>query len=484
MTNKSNPSQKIRHIALVGSQGYSGQQLQQLLMQHPYVERVSCYLRQTSSSTTTSITTTPPTTTTTAITTSPTTSITTANTQTTASTHTTNAPNTNTINTTKTTLTYHPLEQLVDHTDQIDVLCLATPVSGSLALLSQDLSAIPCIIDLSGALRLPESIFNAWYPEKHTRPELIEHAHYGLCPWSAYIQTFSPQTLIANPGCYATCALMALIPLLKHHCIKHTGIIIDAKSGVTGAGKSANNPTLLFAELSHNFFPYKIGCHQHTPEIEYYCQAFTQQKPEILFQAHLLPVPRGIAMTIYADLSPDLCLQFSEAPINESPTAQTSVAQAQLTHTPLKPNALNGNTLNQTNHNTHSKIIQAIQNAYTHAYANYPLVNVVPLTQQNVEEHYAITALKNIQGKPHINLAYRIQHGKLIIYACIDNLMKGAASQAIENINAWAGLPLTTGLLTPEQSMLKTTNAMQATQDTTQAMQATHTIYPHTYKHI
>jgi N-acetyl-gamma-glutamyl-phosphate reductase len=294
------------------------------------------------------------------------------------------------------------LAQLPYLPQALDVLLLATPTHASMELM-HSLQHCPWqVIDLSGAFRLPAATFEHWYNTTHHLPQLLDHVHYGLSPWA---KPQPKQQLIANPGCYATCALMALIPVLKHHLIQPHTIIIDAKSGVSGAGKKAN-AELMFNEMAENFFPYKIGQHQHTPEIEQGLLHFSQQPCQITLTTHMLPICRGISMTIYADATADY------------PSDNT--------------------------------LLKAIHDAYQQAYATYPLVVFASLQNgQSAQEKYLL-ALKSVVGTPAVHIAFYVNAGKVILFACLDNLLKGAASQAIENINALYDLPLATGLVTAE----------------------------------
>ncbi len=162
-----------------------------------------------------------------------------------------------------------PDSEILDHLT--DVVFLATPAEVSLKLAPQILKRNKSIIDLSGAFRLQKNDYLKWYGFSHTEPELLAQSTYGLQPSARALQTseknsLQPQ-LIANPGCYATAILMALIPLLKANLISTDGIVIDAKSGTSGAGRKAQE-NLLFTEVDGECLPYKVGRHQHLPEIK------------------------------------------------------------------------------------------------------------------------------------------------------------------------------------------------------------------------
>jgi N-acetyl-gamma-glutamyl-phosphate reductase len=282
----------------------------------------------------------------------------------------------------------------------LDLLLLATPPEVSMDLISQLAKSSFKIIDLSGAFRISANEFTAWYGVEHRAPELINHAHYGLSPWSMK----NPSTLlVSNPGCYATAALMPLIPLIKHGVIKTDNIIMDAKSGVSGAGKKINSD-LMFNEMQQNFFPYKIGKHQHIPEIEKAIKQFTNETCEFTLTTHMLPISRGISMSIYAD-------------------AKGSSDQ---------------------------EITDLIESAYQLEFEHYPLCFFGEINQGNFKKDKFLLSLKSVVGTAKNHIAYYVNNKKVFIFSSLDNLLKGAASQAIENINALWNFPLETGLLKKE----------------------------------
>jgi N-acetyl-gamma-glutamyl-phosphate reductase len=290
----------------------------------------------------------------------------------------------------------HEMNQLSSH---IDILLLATPAKVSMEIVATLTSTTIIIIDLSGAFRLPESQFFEWYGFPHSAPQLINEACYGLSPW---ISNQSNYQLIANPGCYATCALMSLLPLFKTDLIKTDSIIIDAKSGVSGSGKQPN-PDLMFCEISNNFFPYKIGKHQHTPEINNALYEISGQSAKTRLTTSILPIDRGIAMTIYA-------------------TANS-------------------------HYSSDKAIVKGVHEALQTAYKDYPLINFDEVGKDSSTKDQFILSLKNVVHTPNTHIGYFVKEGQITLFSCIDNLLKGAASQAIENINAIYHLPLQTGLL-------------------------------------
>ncbi len=266
------------------------------------------------------------------------------------------------------------------------------------------------IIDLSGAFRLPEDQFINWYGIPHTAPQLINKACYGLSPW---VTTQANYRLIANPGCYATCTLMPLLPLLRAKLLKPGPIIIDAKSGVSGSGKQIN-PDLMFCEIMNNFFPYKIGKHQHIPEIKKTLYDIAGKEVDIRLTTSILPIVRGISLTIYADAA--VSFTSDEA------------------------------------------ISAAIASALQTAYQGYCLIHYKEVGKASAAEDQFILSLKNVVHTPNCHIGYFVKEGQITVFASIDNLLKGAASQAIENVNAIYQLPLQTGLLTVQQSNLHQVN--------------------------
>jgi len=284
---------------------------------------------------------------------------------------------------------------------KVDLLFLATPVEVSMELVKR-FNANMKIIDLSGAFRLPAEKFQEWYGLEHQAPEYLMHAIYGLSPWSSMMDQ---NNLIANPGCYATCALMTLIPLIKSKIIESTGIVIDAKSGVSGAGKNSREE-LMFNEMSNNFFPYKVGHHQHIPEIQKGLKKFADTICDVTFVTHMLPISRGISMSIYADAANHF----------DSDVAITS----------------------------------ALKEAYQQAYLNYPLIKFDEINAGNSKKDQYLLSIKSVVETAEIHIGFYTKNKKVMVFACIDNLMKGAASQAIENLNSLYDYPLETGLKTLE----------------------------------
>lgn len=269
-----------------------------------------------------------------------------------------------------------------------DVVFLATPAEVSHRLAPQILNAGKKVIDLSGAFRLKHNDNQKWYGLTPNEPELAAEAQYGLVPFCGPATT----RFISNPGCYATSVAMALVPLLKKNLIESSSLMIDAKSGTSGAGRKADE-NLIFSEVNGGCLPYRVGKHQHLPEICEAVQAFSGQTIDPHFVTHLLPVSRGIISGLYA-------------------TAKTSR-------------------------------FEDIQAAYDEIYRQYPLV-------RHGNDIARLAKIQPVVGTAYTHISYTLTGNKLYVFSVIDNLMKGAASQAVENLNRMLDLPLTTGLIEEE----------------------------------
>lgn len=245
------------------------------------------------------------------------------------------------------------------------------------------------LIDLSADFRIknPET-FEAWYQIKHEHTDLLSQAVYGL--FDIYEDKIKEAQLIANPGCYPTASILGLYPAVKNDIVAND-IIIDAKSGTTGAGRKAQVSSL-FCEVYDNFRPYSIGGrHRHTPEIEQELSIAAQKEIFVSFNPHLLPIERGILATIYAPLAKDISLE-------------------------------------------------AIHALYRETYANARYVRVLPLGQ--------LPETRNVRGSLFCDIALTLDKRthKLIIASAIDNLTRGASMQAVANANLCLGLELDTGI--------------------------------------
>jgi len=263
---------------------------------------------------------------------------------------------------------------------------LATPNETSAELAPRCVAAGMKVIDISGAYRLPDAAaYPKWYGFPHPTPELLEEAVYGLTEWCD--GTLERACLVANPGCYATSVLLALKPVLA---LLDPGspIVCDSKSGVSGAGKQSEL-AYSFAELSGNFKAYGVGTHRHEPEMREGL-GLGPDTP-FVFVPHLLPTVRGILSTIHVGLA-----------------------------RPTSP--------------------EAIAFAYAARYAETPFVRVHPAGE--------LPELKDVVGTPRAEIGFTLLPGgrRAVIVSVIDNLLKGAASQAVQNLNRVLGFPETEGL--------------------------------------
>ncbi len=244
------------------------------------------------------------------------------------------------------------------------------------------------VIDLSADFRLKDpKLYEQWYQTPHQAPGLLKEAVYGLS--EVYREEIKKAKLIANPGCYPTASLLPLIPLLKKGLIKTSGIIVDAKSGVSGAGRSAKL-RLIYCEVNEDFCAYNVAVHRHTPEIEQELSYAAQKEIVINFTTHLTPMNRGILATIYAE-----------------PTTEDE---------------------------------DTLRAALREFYAESPFVKILPPGEFPRTAHVRGTNLCLI------GLKFDPRTKKLILISAIDNLVKGASGQAVQNMNLVLGLPETLGL--------------------------------------
>jgi len=268
-----------------------------------------------------------------------------------------------------------------------DVVFLATPNEVSAEVTPGILDAGIRVIDLSGAFRLGEpSLYPSWYGFKHARPELLGEAVYGLPEWCN--GELRKARLIANPGCYPTSVLLALRPLT--YLIDRTQpVIVDSKSGVSGAGKKADL-AYSFTELFGNFKAYGVGTHRHEPEIRQ--GLHLGERTTLVFVPHLIPTPRGIYSTMHVGFT--------------NPVTDEEVTQL-----------------------------------YADAYDQQPFVKVLPAGK--------LPEMKTVVNTPNAEIGFQLLQGgrRAVIVSVIDNLLKGAASQAVQNFNRMCGYAETEGLL-------------------------------------
>lgn len=281
--------------------------------------------------------------------------------------------------------------KLEDQNDipDLDVLFCALPHGITSGLAKGILARGIKIIDLGADFRL-QSVeeYESWYKAKHQAPQLLSQAVYGIP--ELYREEIKGKSLVANPGCYPTASLLPLVPLLKEKLITPSHLIIDAKSGVSGAGRGtilANH----FAEINENFKPYGVEGHRHTPEIEQQLEKAACDRVRINFTPHLVPMNRGMLATIYADPVPGVAAE-------------------------------------------------ELRQCWKRYYEEEEFVHLLP------EEVWPQT--KFASGSNHAFLQLKVdgRTGRAIMVSAIDNLLKGAAGQAVQNMNLIMGLPEGTGL--------------------------------------
>lgn len=270
----------------------------------------------------------------------------------------------------------------------LDTAFLCTPDRVSYALVPEMLSLGVRVIDFSGAFRLKDAAdYPSWYGFQHDSPGLLNEAVYGLPEWNA--GSIASARLIANPGCYPTSVILALLPLVRAGMLE-TGsdIFCDSKSGVTGAGRGVKQE-LMFSEASENFRPYSPVSHRHAPEM---CQETGWDLDTFTFIPHLLPTSRGILSTIY--------VRFHR-PFNSA----------------------------------------EIEAEYDRRYSRHPFVRILGGSR--------LPELRGVNYTNFCDIGWRLTHGgrRAVIFSAIDNLVKGASGQAIQNFNLMHKLEESTGLL-------------------------------------
>jgi N-acetyl-gamma-glutamyl-phosphate reductase len=245
------------------------------------------------------------------------------------------------------------------------------------------------VIDLSADYRLTDpAVYEKWYEHKHQYPELLKSAVYGLP--ELHRERIRTASLVANPGCYPTSAILGIAPLMKNSAADLSSIIVDSKSGVSGAGRS---PSLAhhYPEVNEGFMAYKIGTHRHTPEIEQELSGLARKQITLSFTPHLVPMNRGILTTIYAMMAMpmDTARLFS---------------------------------------------------LYQEYYRNEPFVRLLPLGQ--------FPNVRNVRGSNFCDIGVHVdpRTGRAIVVTAIDNLVKGASGQAIQNMNLMMGFDEAEGL--------------------------------------
>ncbi len=249
------------------------------------------------------------------------------------------------------------------------------------------------IVDHSADFRFRDvAVYEKWYKTTHPAPDLIHQAVYGLP--ELYRDKIKTAQLVADPGCYPTCSLLGILPALKEKLVSPKGIIIDATSGVSGAGRKSELP-YAFCETDENFKAYGVSNHRHTPEIEQELSLIAGQEVLVSFTPHLAPIKRGMLATSYLSLE------------------KSGLTTAE------------------------------VQDLYQEYYKDEPFVRVLPMGQ--------LPETKFVAGSNYIDISVIVDQrlNRLIVVSALDNLGKGSASQAIQALNLMAGFDETEGLLTP-----------------------------------
>ncbi|HHW11767.1 MAG TPA: N-acetyl-gamma-glutamyl-phosphate reductase [Firmicutes bacterium] len=272
---------------------------------------------------------------------------------------------------------------------ECDLVFLAVPHGVAAEMTPGFLAAGVKVIDLGADFRFKDpALYEAWYKIPHPAPELLAEAVYGLPEINR--AAIRGARLVGNPGCYPTAILLGVAPLLVHDLLASPLIIADGKSGVSGAGRSPR-PDLHFAEVTGDFRAYGLPNHRHIPEVEVYAGQIGKKEVKVSFTPHLVPIPRGILMTLH----------------------------------------LAGKT---------GATTESLTRVFQDFYAEEPMVAVLPETD--------LPHTKAVLGSNRCQISVRVDErtGQIIVLSALDNLVKGAAGQAIQNMNILFALPETTGL--------------------------------------
>ena len=273
--------------------------------------------------------------------------------------------------------------------DQVDVIFTATPQGFLASVINENILGKTKIIDLSADFRIKDvKVYEKWYGIEHKSPQFIEEAVYGLCEVNR--DKVKGARLIANPGCYTTCSILTAYPLAKEGIIDMRTLIVDAKSGTSGAGRGAKVPNL-FCEVNENMKAYGVASHRHTPEIEEQLGYASGENVTISFTPHLVPMNRGILATEYATLKKDVT----------------------------------------------GEEVKAIYDKY---YADEKFVRVLG--------EGVCPETKWVEGSNYVDIGFKLdpRTNRIVMMGAIDNLVKGAAGQAVQNMSLLFGLPESEGL--------------------------------------
>jgi len=294
---------------------------------------------------------------------------------------------------------YQNYFKLVDHickddtikelAKEVDVIFTATPQGFCASLLDEEILSHIKVIDLSADFRLKNpQIYESWYGIEHKAKSYLGEAVYGLCEINR--EEVKKARLVANPGCYTTCSILSLYPLVKEGIIDNKSIIIDAKSGTSGAGRAALIDSL-FCEVNENIKAYKVASHRHTPEIEEQLSYGANEEITVSFTPHLVPMNRGILVTAYANLKEKI-----------------------------------------------SK--EKVREIYESYYGKENFIRI--LKEGNLPE------TRWVKGSNYMDINFVIDErtNRILVIGALDNLVKGAAGQAVQNMNLLFGFDETEGL--------------------------------------
>jgi len=286
-------------------------------------------------------------------------------------------------------------DNLAELADQVDVIFTATPQGFLAGILTEEILQKVKIVDLSADYRIKDvAVYEKWYGIEHKSPQFIEEAVYGLCEINR--GKITPDTrLVANPGCYTTCSILTAYPLVKEGLIDPNTLIVDAKSGTSGAGRGAKVPNL-YCEVNESIKAYGVASHRHTPEIEEQLGYACGSEVLLNFTPHLVPMNRGILVTEYA-------------------------------------------TLNKKADGTYPSY-EEVKSVYDKYYADEKFVRVL--------EKGECPETKWVEGSNYVDVNFVIDErtGRIIMMGALDNLVKGAAGQAVQNMNLLFGLKESEGL--------------------------------------
>ena len=280
-------------------------------------------------------------------------------------------------------------DDMAELAEEADVIFTATPQGLCASLVSEEILSKAKIIDLSADFRIRDvTVYEEWYKLKHASPQFIGEAVYGLPEINR--DRIAGARLVANPGCYPTCSTLSVRPLVKEGLIDADTLIIDAKSGVSGAGRGAKVDNL-FCEVNENCKAYGVAVHRHTPEIEEQIGYAAGRKVTVSFTPHLIPMNRGILITAYAKLTEDV--SYEE--------------------------------------------VKAVYDKY---YGGERFVRVLPKD--------VCPQTRWVEGSNYVDVNFKIDKrtGRVIMMGAMDNLVKGAAGQAVQNMNLMFGLKEDAGL--------------------------------------